>query len=80
MQAIGAVLAWGGPRLLWVSALVVFVVWIEKYGYGFNYSETDVASILSLHYLFMFLAFPVFMTEAILSYRVPLIPLGSRRY
>ncbi len=79
MQAIGTTLAWVAPRVIWVAALVVFVVWVQKYGYGFKYSEGDIPSLMSLHYLFMFLAFPVFMTEAILSYRVPLITLGSRR-
>lgn len=72
-------LAWGIPRVLWVLALTVFLVWVLKCGYGLNYTETNFYAMLSMHSLFMFLAFPVFMVEAILSYRVPIITMGSRR-
>jgi len=72
-------LAWGIPRVLWVLALIVFLIWVLKFNYGLNYTETNIYVMLNMHYLFMFLAFPVFMAEAILSYRVPIITLGSRR-
>ncbi|BDA44414.1 probable cytochrome b reductase 1 [Coccomyxa sp. Obi] len=77
-MGIGRSIAWGAPRVLWLAALIVLLIWVERYGYGFKNAAADYGAMLSLHYLFMFLAFPVCMAEAILSYRVPLIPVGSR--
>lgn len=71
------------PRLTWVTFFIVLMVWITKYGSGFHpiNSKTQFLSfqLLSYHYLFMGLAWPVVMTEAILSYRAPLVPFKQRR-
>ena len=71
------------PRLTWISFFVILMVWIKKCGSGFHAidSTTQYLSfqLLSYHYLFMGLAWPVVMTEAILSYRAPLVPFKQRR-
>ena len=72
------------PRLTWLAFFVILLVWIIKFGSGFHTinSKTKELSfqLLSYHYLFMGLAWPVIMTEAILSYRAPLIPFSQRRH
>ena len=72
------------PRLTWLAFFIILLVWIVKYGSGFhaiNSMTRDLSfQLLSYHYLFMGLAWPVIMTEAILSYRAPLIPFAQRRH
>ena len=68
------------PRLTWSAFLTVLVVWICRCGAGLRtWSQEEPGPAMSLHYLFMGLAWPVCMTEAILSYRAPLVPFRQRR-
>ena len=67
------------PRLLWVTALVLLLVWLME-DQGLTYDRQNITTIIKFHFFFMCLAWPVFMVEAILSYRAPLITLHNRRY
>lgn len=68
------------PRLTWMAFFIILLVWICLYGAGFkSWSHMNPVPLLSYHYFFMSLAWPVCMTEAILSYRAPLIPFKQRR-
>lgn len=68
------------PRLTWVAFFIILMVWICQYGAGLKaWSHMNPVPLLSYHYFFMGLAWPVCMTEAILSYRAPLIPFRQRR-
>jgi hypothetical protein len=68
------------PRVLWLTALALLLVWLLKTQQALVYNRKYVVSIIQFHFLFMFLAWPVCMVEAILSYRTPLVALHSRKY
>lgn len=68
------------PRLTWSAIFIVLVVWICLCGAGLKaWSQEEPGPAMSLHYLFMGLAWPMCMTEAILSYGAPLMPFKQRR-
>jgi len=65
----------GLARSIWISLLVLVLVWIVKFMGGFATSPdnlgggvNDTSSLFNWHPFLMILAFPVFMTEAIFTY------------
>ena len=66
------------PRLLWLTAVVLLLVWLIEPQGSLTYDRKNFSSIIRFHFLFMTLAWPVFMVEAIPAYRAPLITLHSR--
>jgi len=73
LQFANAVLA----RLLWIVLLILVLVWIDKMG-GYktgpedtSFNRNDTSLLFNWHPLLMVIAFPVFMTEAILVYSQP---------
>ncbi|KAK9814792.1 hypothetical protein WJX72_011556 [[Myrmecia] bisecta] len=68
-------------RLLEVSTFVLVAIWTSSYLGGLGVSPTwtsttvnDTNRVFNWHPLLMALAFPVFMAEALLAYRVPVVP------
>ena len=67
-----AILVYILPRMAYGALLGVTVVWIMQAEGGLGFTE---ASLFGWHALFMVLAFPVCMTEAILTFKTPLLSL-----
>lgn len=62
-------------RSVWISLLVLTLVWIVEYLGGFSFSPDDLgpnlndtASLFNWHPFLMIMAFPVLMTEALFTY------------
>lgn len=69
------------PRACWITFLVLMLVWITHTQGGFNWAKTAMGSqgLLNLHFIFMTVAWPICMFEAIFSYRMPVYKLPHRK-
>jgi hypothetical protein len=61
------------PRMAWVTFLVLIIVWVMKVEGGMGFVATNV---FGWHAVLMSAAFGVFMPEALLSFKVPLLPIS----
>lgn len=67
-------LLWAIPRIAWLGFFALMLAWIVYSQNGFAYNNTKLGSqgYLNHHYIFMTVAWPICMFEAIFSYRAPI--------